>query len=385
MGPSLQTLSGSKITLQVTSTNLASETNAIHFNARKEVEETEIETKKSSTKLNFDFTFNVTNDADVVILLESIGSTINARADGQFQLTYSTNDALNLYGNLLLHSGNVKVSLYNVVNKKFTMVPGGTINFDGPLDNMTVHLGAYKSSKTSLSEIIPSTYLSTGNVDVDAYMFLDGPLMQRIEPTFRFELPNSSNEVRNLFYTAIDTQNTENMTKQFAYFLISDSFMPDNMFGGTSTVSSVPGLGMLSNAINNLLSNVLESKNASFGITYNQATESTSAEYGLRANANLLNDRVTMSTRIGYYDDRTVSDAYQNIYGNFIVEYSINKSGTWRLKAYTYIGDRDNTYFYENNYNNYTAGVALAYKQDFDNRRRAKNRKSTLNNTKSNE
>ena len=385
VGPSLQTLSGSKITLQVTSTNLASETNAIHFNARKEVEETEIETKKSSTKLNFDFTFNVTNDADVVILLESIGSTINARADGQFQLTYSTNDALNLYGNLLLHSGNVKVSLYNVVNKKFTMVPGGTINFDGPLDNMTVHLGAYKSSKTSLSEIIPSTYLSTGNVDVDAYMFLDGPLMKRIEPTFRFELPNSSNEVRNLFYTAIDTQNTENMTKQFAYFLISDSFMPDNMFGGTSTVSSVPGLGMLSNAINNLLSNVLESKNASFGITYNQATESTSAEYGLRANANLLNDRVTMSTRIGYYDDRTVSDAYQNIYGNFIVEYSINKSGTWRLKAYTYIGDRDNTYFYENNYNNYTAGVALAYKQDFDNRRRAKNRKSTLNNTKSNE
>lgn len=372
VGPSLQTLSGSKITLQVTSTNMASETNAIHFNTRKDVEEIEVAPKKSSTKLNFDFTFNVTNDADVVIFLESIGGTINARADGQFQLVYNSNDALNLYGNLLLHSGDVKVSLYNVVNKKFTMVPGGTINFDGPLENMTVHLGAYKSSKTSLTDIIPSNYLSTGNVDVDAYMFLDGPLMQRIDPTFRFELPNSSNEVRNLFYTAIDTQNIENMTKQFAYFLITDSFMPDNMFGNTTGISALTGLGMFSNAINNLLSNVLENKNASFGITYNQATETSSAEYGLRANANLLKDKVTMSTRIGYYDDRTVTDAYQNIYGNFTVEYSINKSGTWRLKAFTYIGDRDNTYFYENNYNNYTAGVALAYKQDFDNRRRIK-------------
>ena len=377
VGPGLQTLSGSKITLQVTSTNLASETSAIHFNTKKDAEEIEIAQKKSNTKLNFDFTFNVTNDADVVIFLESIGGTINARADGQFQLVYNSNDALNLYGNLLLHSGDVKVSLYNVVNKKFTMVPGGTINFDGPLENMTVHLGAYKSSKTSLTDIIPSNYLSTGNVDVDAYMYLDGPLMQRIDPTFKFELPNSSNEVKNLFYTAIDTQNTENMTKQFAYFLITDSFMPDNMFGNTTGINALTGLGMFSNAINNLLSNVLENKNASFGITYNQATETTSAEYGLRANANLLKDRVTMSTRIGYYDDRTVTDAYQNIYGNFTVEYSINKSGTWRLKAFTYIGDRDNTYFYENNFNNYTAGIALAYKQDFDNRRRVKKNKST--------
>ena len=169
---------------------------------------------------------------------------------------------------------------------------------------------------------------------------------------------------------------TENMTKQFAYFLITNSFMPDNMFAGNTSINALTGLGLFSNAVNNLLSNVIDSKYGSFGITYNQATETTSAEYGLKANANILKDRVTMSTRIGYYDDQTATDVYQNIYGNFTVEYNINKSGTWRLKAYTYIGDRDNTYFYENNYNNYTAGVALAFKQDFDNRKRIKNRKS---------
>ena len=385
VGPSLQTLNGSKITLQVTSVNQASETNAIHFNTRRENQndvENEMEKKKSSTMLDFDFTFNVTNDADIVLYIESIGSTINARADGQFQLLYNSNDALNLYGNLLLHSGDIKISLYNVVNTRFTMVEGGTINFDGPLDNMTVHLGAYKSSKTSLASIIPSSYLPAGNVDVDAYMFLDGPLMRRIEPSFKFELPNSSNEVRNLFYTAIDTQNTENMTKQFAYFLVTNSFMPENMSGATNGISPLSGLGLFSNVLNNLLSNVMANKNASFGITYNQATESSSAEYGLKADANLLKDRVTMSTRIGYYDDRTVSDAARNIYGNLTVEYRINKSGTWRLKAYTYIGDRDNSYFYEDNYNNYTAGIALAYKQDFDNRRKSKKIKIPKKNNK---
>ena len=309
----------------------------------------------------------------MVLLLDAIGGTLNARADGRFQLIYNNNDNLNLYGNLMLHSGDFKLSLYDVVNSKFTLMNGGTINFDGPLENMTVNISAYKTSKTSLANIIPAEHLPSGNVDVMSILRLNGPLMQRIEPTFAFELPNSSSEVRNLFYTAIDTQNTENMTKQFAYFLVTNSFMPENMFAGTGT--GVPGMNMLSNMVNNLLSNVIDSKRGGFGITYNQATETTSAEYGVKANANLFNERISMSTSIGYYDNRAVANAYNNIYGDFTVEYLINPSGTWRVKAYTYIGQRDDYYYYiGNEYNNYVAGVALTYKQDFDSRKRNRNK-----------
>jgi hypothetical protein len=191
--------------------------------------------------------------------------------------------------------------------------------------------------------------------------------------------------VRSIFYTAIDTQNTENLTKQFAYFMVTNSFMPENMFGGFvgGIVGGVSGFGLFSNVVNNLLSNVIDSKKASFGITYNQATETSSAEYGLRANANLLKDRVTMSTGIGYYDDRNQSSAYNNIYGDLSVEYNINASGTWRLKAYTSIGNRDRTYIYENN-NLYTAGVAIAYKQDFDRVRKKKNNDTDKKNSNKN-
>ena len=378
-GSDIKTLSGSKIYLQVNSSNSASEADYIRFIPRSDsLQKVETAEKKSSTHLNFDFTFDVTNDADVVLLLDAIGGTISARADGRFQLLYSDLGGLNLYGNLLMHSGNIKISLFDVVNSNFTLVKGGTINFDGPLDNMTVNLSAYKSSKTSLSNIIPSEYLPSGNADVNSYIYLSGPLMRRIEPTFGFELPNSSNEVRNLFYTAIDTQNTENMTKQFAYFLVTNSFMPENMFA-QNTTGGIPGMNMLSNMVNNLLSNVIDSKRGGFGITYNQATESTSAEYGVKANANLFNERVQMTTSIGYYDDRNVTNAYNNIYGNLAVEYLINPAGTWRVKAYTRIGERDdNFYYFDEGYNNYVAGVALMYKQDFDfrNRNRHKSKKT---------
>jgi len=364
VGPDIRTLSGSKIYLQVSSSNSATETNMIRFQARPKTDSTivqEIISDESPMNLTFDFTFDVTNDADIILVLESLGGTADARADGRFRLLYDDNE-LNLYGNLLLHSGDFKLSLLNAVNSKFTLQPGGHISFDGPLENMTVDLTAYKSSKTSIGNIIPSDHLA-GTVDVNAILHLKGPLMQHIDPSFSFELPNSTEEVRNLFYTAIDTQNTENMTKQFAYFLVTNSFMPENLFSNTST--GLSGFGLLSSMVNNLLSNMIDSKKASFGITYNQATETSSAEYGFKANANLLKDRVSMSTSIGYYDDKNYKSATNNIYGDLTVEYSINKTGTWKLKAYTYIGDRDHTYVYENP-NIYTAGVALAYKQDFD-------------------
>lgn len=386
-GPSIETLKGSKIVLQVSSTNSASETEYIHIQARVNKDTiTEVFTEQSSTMLNFDLVFNVTNDADVVLELESLGGTLNARADGRFQLLYG-NDELNLYGNLLLHSGTFKLSFMGLVNSQFTLVPGGYINFDGPLDNMLVNISAYKDSKTSLSNIISSEYLPSGSTDVNAYIHLSGPLMQRIEPTFSFELPNSSNEVRNLFYTAIDTQNKENMTKQFASFLVTNSFSSENMLGSNMFNGLTSGMSLLSNAVNNLLSNVIDSKHGGFGITYNQATETSAAEYGVRANANLLNNRVLMSTRIGYYDDRNTS-SYNNLYGDLTVEYIINPSGTWRVKAFTYIGERDDYHYYDNP-NNYVAGAALTYKQDFDHRKRnkkqTKSKKEKSRNNQNNE
>lgn len=384
-GPNLTTLDGTKIYLQVNSANSASQSDIITFKP-KIVEQNNqsdlnkmVSTHESRTALNFDFTFNVTNDADVVLLLESIGGTMNARADGRFQLTYNDNDNLNLYGLLKLHSGDFKLSLYNVVNSKFTLVPGGSILFDGPLENMVVNASAYKSSKTSLSNIVPQEYLSGNSANVNAFLHLNGQLMRNIEPTFSFELPNSSNEVRNMFYTAIDTANTENITKQFVYFLVTNNFMPNDMFSSDRNGPGIgaSGLNFFSNVINNMFNNMFDSRNGSFGITYNQATETSSAEYGVKAGANILNDRVNLETSIGYYDDKN-TQGFNNMYGDFSVEYNINKAGTWKLKAYTYVGERDENYIYDAQIN-YTAGVALAFKQDFDSPRRKnksnKNRK----------
>ena len=374
-GANLETLEGTKIYLQISSANSASESDIIRFKTTVTSDLTDSDDPKFSTELDFDFTFNVTDAADVVLLLESIGGTLNARANGNFRLTYNDQDNLNLYGNLELHSGYFRFSLYNIVNSRLTLVPGGSIIFDGPLDNMVVNASAYKSSKTSLANIVPQEYLvSTASSNVDAYLHLNGEIMKNIDPTFSFELPNSSPEVRNIFYNAIDTTNKENMTKQFAYFIVTNNFMPNELFANNGTGGNY---SMLSNLINNTLSKLMEGQKGSFGVIYNQASESTVAEYGLRANANLWQDRINLSTSIGYYDDKNTA-ATNNLYGDFTLEYNINKAGTWKLKAYTFVGEHDESYYNHdiNSQINYTAGVALAYKQSFDSRSRRKIRRA---------
>ena len=375
-GPNLTTLEGTHITLQINSANSASQSSTIYFKPKAKTESeniVELMEPHHGAALDIDFTFNVTNDADVTLILESIGGTMNAKADGRFQLLFDdANDELNLYGNLGLNSGDFRLALYNVVNSRFALVPGGNIHFDGPLENMVVSVSAYKTSKTSLNNILTQEGLS-GNVNVNSYIHLNGQLMQQIEPTFSFELPNSSNELRTSFYNAIDTTNKENLTKQFAYFLMTNNFMPNDLFSGETDLGST-GLNFFSNLINNMLGDMMANQKGSFGITYNQATDRTSAEYGVTAGANLLKDKVTIETSIGYYDDRA-SSALNNMYGDFIVNYNINPTGTWKLKAYTYIGERDEYHFVDDQIN-YTAGVALAFKQDFNSpKKRAKKKR----------
>ncbi len=371
-GKNLQTLTGSHITLQVSSSNSASQSGIIHFKPKTvddNVAATETEPDDSKANIVLDFTFDVKNDAIITLFLETIGGTLNARADGRFQLVYNNHEEdLNLYGNIALHSGDMKIALYNIINSRLSLVPGGTIHFDGPLDNMVVNISACKSTKTSLANIVPASYNIGNSTNVNAYMHLNGHIMQKFEPSFSFELPNSNEETRNIFYNAIDTTNHENVTKQFAYYLVSNSFMTTDIGSSNSGLSLAH---VMRNMLNSMLSELMENQKGSFGITYNPETDNTVAEYGLTANASLLNDRMTLETSIGYYDDNKRSAA-NNMYGDLTLQYSLNKEGTWKVKAYTNIGERNEMFYLHDNQINYVAGVALAFKQEFNSLKKRK-------------
>ena len=365
----LTTLKGSSIVFPITSSQSVSENNNIRFKTVIQDSVVVASADKDQMKLDFDFIFNVTPETDVQVDVFSIGGTMRGNTSGPLHLLYNDNDGLNIYGNLEILSGDFLLSLENIINTKLKLVPGGQVIFNGPVADFVVHTSAYYSARTSLSNILLSEDVqSTSRTPVNAYIHLNGQLMKYPTIDFSFELPNAGQEISKEVFMSIDTTNPQNRSKQFFIFLLTNQFMPENASSEdiSSSVES-GGIGILTNMVNNFLSKQM--KHAGVGIVYKSASQQAAAEYGLNANVQFLNDRMIFETNIGYYDNSAYNGGgktgIENFYGDFSLEYLITQRGNWRIKIYNF----NDQYAIESYKKIPGVGLALLYKQEFNNRK----------------
>ena len=310
----------------------------------------------------------MTPETEVQVDVFAIGGTMRANTSGPLHLVYNDAEGINIFGTLEVMSGDFLLSLENIINTKLKIVPGGQVIFNGPVADFVVHTSAYYSARTSLSNIIPSEEaLASTRTPVNAYIHLDGQLMKYPSIDFSFEMPNAGQEFSKQVFVAIDTSNPQNRSKQFFIFLLTNQFMPDNASSQdiSSTMES-GGIGIVTNMVNNFLSRQM--KHGGIGIVYKNGNEQTAREYGLNANVQFLNDRMIFETNIGYYDNSRINNGktgIENFYGDFSLEYLITQKGNWRVKVYNF-----NDQYVTDSYQKVPGvGLALMYKQDFNNRK----------------
>lgn len=371
--PYVTTLKGTSVVFPITSTQSVSESGSIRFKAEKRDPVAKAAVNETPGNLALNFKFNITKDADIQVDVDAIGGTLRCNAAGPLQMILDHND-LNLYGNLEVQSGVFFLSLEDIINTKLNIVPGGKVNFDGPLSDFTVNIQASYSAKTSLSNMTTLADLNlTKRMQAVAYMNLNGELMKYPHIDFSFALPEASQDVRSRFFMTIDTTNPENRSKQFFVFLLTNQFMPDNNTGNNfSGTLENSGIGMITNFISNFISK--QFTKGSVGIIYKNKSESEAAEYGINANIPFLNDRMIFETSIGYYDNRSTSKGSKGIndfYGDFSLEYLITPKGNWRVKVYNFNDQYNNKV--TNAQNIPGVGLALMYKQEFNNKNDFKN------------
>ncbi len=362
----LTTLKGSSIVFPITSSQSVSENNNIRFKTVVQDSVFVASNDQNKTKLNFDFLFNVTPETDVQVDVFSIGGTMRGKTSGPLHLLFNDDDGLNIFGTLEIMSGDFLLSLENIINTRLKIVPGGQVLFNGPVADFVVHTSAYYSARTSLSNVLLSEDAqSTTRTPVNAYIHLNGQLMKYPSIDFSFELPNAGQEVSKEVFMSIDTSNPQNRSKQFFIFLLTNQFMPEN--ASTDAISSSVesgGIGILTNMVNNFLSKQM--KHGGVGIVYKTGNQQTAAEYGLNANVQFLNDRMIFETNIGYYDNKNNSKtSLENFYGDFSLEYLITQRGNWRVKVYNF----NDQYAVESYKKIPGVGLALLYKQEFNNRK----------------
>lgn len=290
---------------------------------------------------------------------------ISTFGNGTFQAKYYNKGSFQLFGNYNITSGKYRLYLQDLVYRNLDIQPGSKVEFNGNPFDANIHLICkHEINSVPLSDLTTTTAFSSNNkVKVDCFLDITGRL-DNMDLNFSFELPNVSEETRQLVRSMINSD--EEMNKQMIYLLGFQRFYPNELAQnnieeyGTQAVNSLLS-STISGQINQVLSDMLGSSskwNFGTGITTGQNGWQDLDVEGILS-GRLLNDRLLINGNFGYRDNSLTNQA--NFVGDFEVKYRIWENGDFYAKAYNQTNDR---YFTKATLN--TQGIGVSFQHDFE-------------------
>ncbi|MBN1387454.1 MAG: translocation/assembly module TamB [Bacteroidales bacterium] len=318
--------------------------------------------KAKSISLNFEL--EVTPDAEVQLVFDSkLGDVMKARGTGTLNMTLDEEGDFTIFGDYVIEDGEYQLTLGNIFNKRFIVEEGGTISWNGDIMNANIDVKAIYKLKASLEDLFQDEAYAE-RIPVECHLNMSGQL---VNPIIGFDiyLPTADESMRTDLRAAIDSE--EEMSRQFLYLLVMNSFYPDPAVTGTSlntTNAGASAMGvttteMLSNQLSNWLSQI--SNDFDIGFTYRPGNEISSQEVEVALSTQLLNDRVVINGNfdVGGETGGQTSSSTNEITGDFNVEVKI----TEKIRFKVFNRSNDNL-VYETA--PYTQGFGLFFRQSFD-------------------
>lgn len=311
----------------------------------------------SSMAVNMEF--DVTNDATVQIFLPYQMGNIRSNGAGNMRMSYASGD-FTMYGDFKVNQGTFLFTLQNMINREFSLERGGTIQFSGSPYDATINIQAVYRIRATLNSL-PNIAEEFRNrrFPVECILILRNSLMNP-DISFTVRMPDVDEEVRRQVFSAIDTTNSVIMSRQMISLLVLNNFnfTPDQ--GNIASTLSASGFEMLSNQLNNWLSQI--SQDFDIGVNYRPGDQLSPEELELALSTQLFNERVTIDGNLAMGANQPAHNT-SNVIGDVNVEVKITRDGRLRIKAF-------------NKYNNmdiarrpapYTQGVGLFYRREFNN------------------
>lgn len=325
------------------------------------------------SNIDMNFSFDITNDAQLRLIFdEKIGDVLKVRGHSEdLKMEVSTNGKFRMLGKYIVEEGDYLFTLSNVINKKFDVEKGGTIEWGGDPYKAQIDVSAiYKLRASPYDLMVGMDSLQREpyrkRQPVWCYLRMQNELLNP-DISFNIKMPTADQYVNDrlngLLFVNESESNVQEMNKQIFALLILNRFLPpqggnnnDNIArsGFGSTTSSE----LLSNQLSNWLSQI--SDEFDVGFNYRPGDDITNDEVELALSTQILNDRVVLDGNVGYSEDRMTSSS--NVVGEFSVEYKITEDGRFRAKAF----NQANSNAYLGNQGRYTQGAGVYYQQDFD-------------------
>ena len=296
---------------------------------------------------------------------EFVGDVIEAYGQGAINIKLSEDGEFNMFGAYVVSKGTYNFTFQNILNKKFEVNPGGSIEWNGDAFDAQLNLDAVYKVFADVSSIIP-TGGGSNKVPVEIVMHMKGSLLT---PEIALELQLdqlSDQDVLGLasYFRGIQYDEQE-LNKQVVSLLMFGRFAGNSNYaastgGAANVTSSISEL--VSNQVNHWLSQAVSDPKVGVEV---KSTEFRDVQLALTAS--LFNDRVTVERNGTLIGNATGSISIGDL--SVLIKLlprpdTLNPVDPKAGRMVMEIFNRED--FSINSTNDVSRGSGLFYKKDFD-------------------
>lgn len=356
--------------------------NFLHFVHTGQMEVKKTQVANTFSDINLNANLEVNDNLNVQVIFDpTVGDILRTTGKGNIKIAFDKDGSLSMFGEYGISKGDYLFTLSNLVNKKFVLTPGGTINWSGSPYDAMLNINAVYSLKTTITELLPTEKISTDEtgseekttetgrkVPVECILNLSENLTN---PVVKFDINFPTLETQSKSYVQSLFSSQDEINKQMFSLLVLNRFYRTDNTGDYGLQAQTAGVTTLTEMMSNQLSRWFSqfSNNVDIGIAYrvgDRENEMSSDEIELALSTQLLNDRVTISANgnmdVGGTKNAAGTDNRKtNIAGDFDVDVKLNQQGTLKMKAYSHTNEK---LLYNNTET--IQGVGVSYQESFD-------------------
>lgn len=356
---SARTNRGCELTIPVSLRQRVKTQNYITFVSDQNEEEEKPATEKQPLDYDLSLDLSVTPDAKLNIPMDfqEVSVNVGAAGSGDLHLNLRGNSPAQMMGSYELTSGTMRVGLLSVYEKRFSILSGSNLQFQGSLPDARFDLSAVYSQRVNMSTLtgaLSSVDNTQKYLQVENIINIAGTLR---EPKIGFDLrlPNADQSVEEEVFSYIDRNSERDMLNQTLSLLVSGSFYNVN---SESQTGSNP-LDIVTSFVGNSLTDMVQFVDVN--IDYRSATEVTNQQLDV----NISKDwgRWYLESTLGYGGESRNLEASTTSGAIIDALIGYRLSPLFHLYAY----NRTNTNDYTRIDLPYKQGAGLKLTKDFDN------------------
>ncbi|MGO4920495.1 translocation/assembly module TamB domain-containing protein [Maribacter spongiicola] len=310
--------------------------------------------------LELEFNLDVTPDAEIEIVTDTkTGSSLKGTGVGIILIQINTNGKFEMYGDYVVVTGEFNYKFGGIIDKKFNVEPGGTINWDQKPLEALLDMEAVYSLNANPAPLLDDAGF-TRRIPTDVIISLTGQL-QKPDIDFGIDFPGTSSIVKSELEYRLQDPTVE---EKNAIFLLAQGTFVNSQSG----INQQAITGNLVQSASSILNSILSGGNDKFnlGLSYEQGILDRSSDIetddriGVTVSTQ-ISDRILFNGKVGV---PVGASSETLVAGDFEIQVLLNEQGT--LSA-NFFSRQSEIQAYLSDQQGSTQGAGLSYEVDFNN------------------